>query len=106
MLGVIATYLKDVSVLRKLLFAATHLPSNLPNLRGITVEFATAGKVSCNDIVVKTAKSLLENIEVFDREALKKDTCLLKELVEWVPTPALEPLGIVLVSKQERVCSL
>ena len=72
MLEVIATYLKDVSVLRKLLFAATHLPPDLPNLWGIAVEFATAGKVSRNDIDVKTAKSLLENIEVFDREAQKR----------------------------------
>ena len=104
MLEVIATYLKDMSVLRKLLFAATHLPPDLPNLWGIAVEFATAGKVSCNDTDVKTAKSLLENIEVFDRKALKKDTCLLKELIEWVPTPATKPLGIVLVSN--KVCVL
>ena len=58
MLEVIATYLKDVSVLRKLLFAATHLPPDLPNRWGIAVEFATTGEVKCNDIDVKTAKSL------------------------------------------------
>ena len=92
-------------LLRKLLFAASHLPPDLPNLWGIAVEFATAGKVSRNDTDVKTAKSLLENIEVFDREALKKDTCLLKELTEWVPTPATKSLGIVLVSNK-KVCVL
>ena len=45
--------------------------------------------------------SLIDNIEAFDREALN---CLLKELVEWVPTSATKPLGIVLVS--DKVCVL
>ena len=104
MLEVIATYLKDVSVLRKLLFAATHLPPDLPNLWGIAVEFATTGKVKRN-INAKTARSLIDNIEAFDREALKKDDRLLKELVEWKPTSATKPLGIVLVS-EKKVCVL
>ena len=72
MLETLATYVKDVSVLRKLLFAASHLPPDLPNLWGIAVEFATAGKVKHNEIDAKTAKSLLDNIEAFDRDALKK----------------------------------
>ena len=33
MLDVIAGYLKDLSVLRKLMFAATHLPPELPEER-------------------------------------------------------------------------
>ena len=88
-----------------MLFAATHLPPDLPNRWGIAVEFATTGKVKRNDIDAKTAKSLIDNIEAFDREALKKDDRLLKELVEWVPTSATKPLGIVLVS-EKKVCVL
>ena len=98
MLEVIAGYLKDLSVLRKLMFAATHLPPELPNIWGIAVEFATAGKVNAIDAM--TAKSIIDNVEAFDKCALKTDDCLLKELVEWVPTSATKPLGIVLISKK------
>ena len=103
MLEVLATYLKDLSVLRKLLFAATHLPPEMPNMWGIAVEFATVGKVERNAIDAITAKSLIDNIEAFDRCALRKDDCLLKELVGWVPTSATKPLGIILISKK-KVC--
>ena len=105
MLEIIATHLKDLSVLRKLVFAATHLPPDLPNLWGIAVEFATAGKVERNTIDAVTAKCLIDNIEAFDKHALKKDDCLLQELVGWVPTSSAKPLGIVLISKK-KVCSL
>lgn len=103
MLETLAAYLKDVSVLRRLLFAASHLPPDLPNVWGIAVEFATAGKVKRNDIDAKTAKSLIDNMEAFDRDALKKDDHLMKELVEWVPTSTTKPLGIVLISSR-KVC--
>ena len=103
MLETLTAYVKDVSVLRKLLFAASHLPSDLPNLWGIAVEFATAGNVKRNEIDAKTAKSLVDNIETFDRDALKKDESLMKELVEWVPTSATKPLGIALISSK-KVC--
>ena len=59
MLAVISKYLKDVSVLRKLLFAASHLPLDHPNRWGIAVEFATAGKVKSNVLDAKSAKSLV-----------------------------------------------
>ena len=101
MLEVIATYLKDLSVLRRLLFAATHLPPELPNMWGIAVEFATIGKVERNAIDAVTAKSLIDNIEAFDRCALRKDDSLLKELVGWVPTSATKSLGVILISKKK-----
>jgi hypothetical protein len=41
MLGTVSKYIKDVSVLRRLLFAVVHLPSDLPNLWGVAVEFVT-----------------------------------------------------------------
>ena len=105
MLGTIAKYLKDVSVLRKLLFAATHLPPDMPNLWGIAVEFATAGKVKRNDIDAKIAKSLIDNVEEFDEAALKKDDEILKELAKWTSPSLKKPLGIVLISKK-KACSL
>ena len=72
MLEIIVDYVKDLSVLRKLLFAATWLPTDLPNKWGIAVEFATAGKVKRNAIDPTIANGIVENIEGFDACALKK----------------------------------
>ena len=43
LLGTISKYVKNVSVARRLLFAVTNLPKDLPNLWGVAVEFATLG---------------------------------------------------------------
>ena len=69
MLGVVANHLKDVSVLRRLLFASIQLPQELPNRWGIAVEFATDGKVKRNSIDTCTAAVLVENIMSFDKRA-------------------------------------
>ena len=66
MLGIVANHLKDVSVLRRLLFATSHLPQELPNIWEIVVEFATAGRVECNCVDPDTATALVENIRSFD----------------------------------------
>ena len=68
-LAVVAKQLKDVSVLRRLLFAASFLPSEMLNLWEIAVEFATAGKIQCNSIDADTAAALIENISTFDKKA-------------------------------------
>ena len=81
-----ATHLKDTSVSRKLVFAATHLLPDLPNLWGITVEFVTAGEVERNAIDAVTAKCLIDNIETFDKYALKMDDCLSSTRAGWVGT--------------------
>ena len=104
MLEIIATHLKDVSVLRRLLFAATNLPSDLPNVWGIAVEFATVGKVKRNAIDPDTAQSVMENIASFDKCALNKDDAFLKELINWIPKYGTKPLGVVLITSK-KVCT-
>ena len=46
MLEVISKYIKDISVLRRILFAASFLPPQLPQFWGVVLEFATVGKAS------------------------------------------------------------
>ena len=104
MLGVIAHHLKDVSVLRRLLFAVTQLPRELPNFWGVAVEFATDGKVERNTIDFSTAAALLENIHSFDERAFDTDESLLQQLIGWTPSTG-RPLGLVLISP-EKYCAL
>ena len=101
MLKALAKQLKDVSVLRRLLFAVSTLPCDLPNFWDIAVEFATKGHLKEN-IDAKTARTLMENVETFDKTAFCKDEALLGELVSWTPHLFSKPLGIVLVSPKEN----
>ena len=104
MLAVVAKQLKDVSVLRRLLVAASYLPSEIPNFWGIAVEFATAGKVQRNSIDADTAAALVENIRTFDEKAFDTDKALLQQLSIWTPTQGyfVKPLGVVLISPQTQ----
>lgn len=103
MLAIVAKYSKDVSVLRRLLFAASYLPQEIPNFGGIAVEFATAGKVERNAIDADTA--IEENIHTFDQKAFETDIVLLQQLYAWKPSVSGsgyfdKPLGMVLISRE------
>ena len=103
MLALVAKHLQDVSVLRRLLFAASYLPREIPNFWGIAVEFATDGKVERNTVDVATATALVENIHMFDEKAFDTDKALIQQLSAWKPSMSQsgsfdKPLGIVLIS--------
>ena len=104
MFRILSEHLKDVSVLRRLLFAATHLPREVPNHLGVAVEFATCGKVERNCITEDLARVIVENIECFDSTAFATDDHLLKQLIAFKPSNS-RPLGIVLISPEES-CTL
>lgn len=82
MFEVVARHLKDVSVLRRLLFAATNLSSEVPNSWGMVVEFATFGKIQRNRIDQDTAAALIDSIGTFDERAFESDTILTQQLVK------------------------
>lgn len=104
MLGVVAKHIKDVSVLRRLLFAAKFLPRDMPNFWGAAIEFATAGKVDRNTVDPEIAAALIKNIHSFGERAFDTDEALTKELISWMPSPG-KPLGVVLISP-ETTCIL
>ena len=104
MLAIVAKHLKDVSVLRRLRFAASYLPE-IPNFGGIAVEFATAGKVERNAIDADTAAAIVENIHTFDQKAFETDNVLFQQLYAWKPSVSGsgyfdKPLRMVLISPE------
>ena len=105
MLELLVHHLKDVSVLRRLLFAASNLPDKVPGFWGIVVEFATAGKVQRNLIDPDTAAALMDNIHMFDECAFESDATLTRELLSWKPSmsDARRPLGLILITP-EKCC--
>lgn len=85
MLGVLSKYIKDVSVLRKLLFAVTFLPDDLPNRWDIAVQFAYSSH-GAPSISADIAKMLSENIQSLDAQAFVCDEHLHKELQKFSET--------------------
>ena len=61
MLGVLAKYFQDVSVLRRLLFAAVFLSPELPMFWEVVVEFATAGKVTKGSVTPDQIRALKDS---------------------------------------------
>ena len=97
MLGLLAKYFSDASVLRKLLFALVHLPDDLPNRWVLALEFARngmSGTVSADQVRV-----LSENLLELDAEAFATDNVLTAEILQY---PASKPLGVVLISANDR----
>lgn len=94
MLGTISKYIKDVSVLRRLLFAVSFLPTELPDFWNVVMQFATAGSV--NSLSKDQVKTLIENLHELNEEAFITDDYLKEELVNLMLPD--KPLGVVLIS--------
>ena len=77
MLASIAKYIKDVSVLRRLLFAVAQLPPDLH----------TQGKESRNQITAEQVKLFVENLLALDGTAFHTDNVILQELVKFQVSP-------------------
>jgi hypothetical protein len=102
MLGVLAKYFEDVSVLRRLLFAVVFLSPELPLFWGVVVEFATAGKVSKLSVTPDQVKAIVENIHALNSAAFTSDLSLEREII-FLSIPGRKPLGHILISNL-KIC--
>lgn len=102
-LGRFSEYVQEVSVLQRMVCAVARLPSQLPNLWDIVVEFGVAGGQTT--ITPEKARVLFENLEDFNEQALKFAKCntLFLELVNFIPscTRRSAPLGVTLMSPRQ-----
>ena len=100
---VVAVQIKDVAVLRRMLFATSTLPTELPNYWDTVASFGCLGCSS--DQPKKTpdsAQVAMENLKVLDANAFCTDADLSKELVMMPHGPTRQPLGIPLIPKQTK----
>ena len=96
MLTALSKSIRDTSILRRLLFAWSNLPKELPDAWKLTIEFATKDKGDC-ETERTTLKLLLENLESLDPLAFESDQSLYLKLLQF---PSDEPLGVVLMPPQ------
>lgn len=96
-LGVLAKYMKDVSVLQRLLFAVTFLSPELPAFWTVVLKFATEGKLSNCSVTSKQIQAIIENIQAMYASAFAPDPILQQEII-CLHLPRKEPVGHVLIS--------
>lgn len=101
MLGLISKYVKEASVLRRLVFAVVHLPQDLPNFWGVVLEYATKGQERRCTITAQQAQMLVENMQELDGMAFSTDKKLLQDLMA-LQVPRCKPLGLVLISANNK----
>ena len=96
----IASSVPDVTVLRRLLFAAVHIPKSAPRYSELVTEIAYDG---CEEKPSPDrTRVLLENIEFLSNKAFDTDSMLLADLVSQKGIQGY-PLGIILIS-ENSVC--
>jgi hypothetical protein len=95
--------LQDLAILRRILFAAVYLPSEMPNYWDVITGFAN------NDVLKPlqphSVKLAVENLRVINESIFATDRDLSKEIHDLkTSSEAIYPLGVVLVSSQD-ICT-
>ena len=93
MLAAVSKQVKDVSVLRRLLFALSQLSNDLPDVWKLAMEFATKDKEG-SIMDSERTRLMLKNLEEIDISAYSDDRSLFFELLA---TPSSKPLGVTLL---------
>ena len=103
MLNTLSQMLKDVSVVRRLGFAASFLPRSMPGYWETVCSFSVMHKQSRNAITPEQVQTLVDNLEMIDNQVFTPDQELIREIVVMPRSGQLDlPLGIVLVSPKEN----
>lgn len=98
MFSLVSQTIKDVSVLRRLQFAATIYPKDLPRRWEKLASFSVKHKPERNCLTPELAQVVVENLEVVDGGAFSSDAELTYEIAAMKNTGSDAPLGVILIS--------
>jgi len=93
--------MRDMSLVRRLSFAATFYPRSMPTYWESVASFGIAKRQSKNNPTKEHVHTLLENLEIVDREVFTTKEALAQEIVAMPGFGADVPFGIVLISPKE-----
>lgn len=102
MFSVVASSIKDVSVLRRLEFAGSFLPRGMPAYPETLAAFSVTKNESRNSLTPEQALLMVDNLKVVDKEVFKSDEELTKEIVLMKKPGSDAYLGVVLLSSKDR----
>lgn len=91
----------DISVLRRLSFAAATLHRDTPKYWELVTSFGFLKSTGCAVPSSDKVKVLLENVKYLDEDAFDSDINLMKELIQQEGFKG-KPLGIVLISANNK----
>ena len=101
----VGSVVKDVSVLRRMLFAASYLPQDVPHYWEIVASFSCTG--SSTSLSAERVRLLMENLQLLSRQAFATDAELTSELLKThrdCPKGKSEVLGVALISDKQNCC--
>ncbi len=102
LMELVAAQVGDVAVLRRMLFATSYLPSDIPQYWNIVATFANQGS---SNISPDSAKLVMENTQALNAEAFCADEDLTRELIAMEYGPGKKPLGVPLIPSQTKCLS-
>ena len=99
MLATFSKHVGNVTVVRRLLFAISQLPKDVPIYWELSAKFAVQN-TGYKHLDVKTAKLQVENIQKLDPLAFQSDDTLYQQLVG-ICGPPKKPLGVILMPVED-----
>ena len=100
MFSLLSQSIKDLSVLRRLEFAARFYPRSMPNFSDRLASFSLLTREGRNSLTAEQARHFVQNLELIDNGALASDVELTTEIVKMTKSGSDAPLGIVLISSK------
>lgn len=99
---VVRTKIRDVAMLRRLLFATAYIPKEVPGYWEIVAEFGCPLSSDGFSLSPESARVAMETLEMLDGNAFCMEADLVRELVDMEYGPNKQPFGIPLVPKQQK----
>ena len=96
-------HVRDLAVLRWMLFATAFLPKELPYYWEIVISFAHEGtSTSCT---AEGVEVMMGNLQMLNEKAFASDDSLLQELIHMKPNENSKTIGLVLISLKVKCMS-
>lgn len=102
MLSLLSQSIKDLSVVRRLEFAARFYPRSMPNFANSLASFSLRNGDTRNSVTAEQAQHFVQNLEVLDSGALASDVELTKEILMIKKPGSDAPMGVVLISSKDK----
>ena len=93
---------EGATMLRRMLFAASHLPTELPNYWDTVAAFASRGNSVKAEVSTESTRIAMENMHLLHPDAFSSDVELTKELLTIECSITRQALGVPLLSKETK----
>ena len=93
---------KNAAVQRRMLFATSHLPPDIPGYWNIVASFANQVVSDKSSVSPESAKMVMENVQVLFNEAFSSATALTQQLIAMEYSVTKQPLGVPLVPTRTK----